>query len=106
MPSLVLVVPGSLQTLTGGYGYDRRMVEGLRSRGWSVVVHELDDGFPLPSPAEKQRAAQVFAAIPDGATVLVDGLALGALPEAIEDESSRLRLVALIHHPLAAETGL
>jgi hypothetical protein len=33
MRSLVLLVPGSLESLTGGYTYDRRMVAALRSRG-------------------------------------------------------------------------
>ena len=106
MSSLVLIVPGSLEILTGGYGYDRRMVAGLRARGWSVAVRQLDGSFPLPTSTARDDASRVLAAIPDGTTVLVDGLALGALPEEIERETARLRLVALIHHPLAAETGL
>jgi len=106
MSSLVFVVPGSLEGRTGGYEYDRRIIAGLRQRGWSVVVHELDNSFPFPTPAAREHAACVFAAIRDGAIVLVDGLALGALPDEIEREAARLRIVALIHLPLAEEIGL
>src|ERR1700694_2671921 len=98
MKSLVLVVPGRLGTLTGGYGYDRRVVAGLVERGWSVSVRELDEGFPFPTPQARVDAARVLASIPDGATVLFDGLALGALPAEAEHEATRLRLVALVHH--------
>jgi glycosyltransferase involved in cell wall biosynthesis len=106
MPSLVLIVPGSLESLTGGYTYDRRMMTALRSRGWSISVRELDPGFPFPSSVARERAASVLAGIADGTTILVDGLALGALPGEIERQAARLRCVALVHHPLAAETGL
>lgn len=104
--SLVLIVPGPLETLTGGYGYDRRIIAGLRDRDWSVEVRELDHTFPRPTAAACRHAASVLAGIPRGASVLIDGLALGALPAVIEREAARLRLVGLVHHPLALETGL
>ncbi len=104
--SLVFVVPGRLETLTGGYGYDRRIAAGLVERGWSVAVRELDDGFPFPTVDARADAARVLASIPDGATVLVDGLALGALPAEAEREAARLKIVGLVHHPLALETGI
>lgn len=106
MSLAVFVVPGRLDTRTGGYEYDRRMIAGLRARGWSVAVRELHDSFPRPTQAALDAAARVLAAIPDAATVVIDGLALGAMPAEAERETSRLRLVALVHMPLSSETGL
>jgi glycosyltransferase involved in cell wall biosynthesis len=103
---LVFLIPGRLETRTGGYEYDRRMIAGLRARGWSVDVRELDGSFPHPTSAALDDAAHVLAALPDSARVLVDGLALGAMPGEVEREASRLRIIALVHLPLAAEIGI
>ena len=50
-------------------------------------------------------AARSLAEQPDGCTVVIDGLAYGAMPALAAAEGRRLRLVALVHHPLALETG-
>jgi glycosyltransferase involved in cell wall biosynthesis len=104
--SLEFLIPGDLQSATGGYGYDRRIMGGLRELGWRVGVHSLDASFPLPTEAALAHAEQVFSGFLDDALVMVDGLALGAMPGAAARHAERLRLVALVHHPLAAETGL
>jgi glycosyltransferase involved in cell wall biosynthesis len=106
MRSVVLVVPGQLHLRSGGYEYDRRIVEGLRGEGWWVDVRELGGGFPLPTAAEREQVSRIFRQLPTRSVVVVDGLALGALPEIAQREAARLRLVALVHHPLAHETGL
>ena len=106
MRSVVLVVPGRLDTPTGGYVYDRQMAEGLRRRGWSVEVRELDNSFPRPTAAALTHAAQVLGGLETGSRVLVDGLALGAMPEVIERETGRLAIAALVHLPLAADAGI
>jgi len=104
--ALHFLIPGDLQTPTGGYGYDRRIIAGLRDLGWRIEVHALKEGFPHPTAAALDAAHRTFAQLPDGALVLVDGLALGALPGIAHAHAARLRLVALVHHPLAAENGL
>jgi glycosyltransferase involved in cell wall biosynthesis len=103
---LVLAYPGDLETRTGGYIYDRRLAIELEARGWAVERLSLGDGFPLPSPARLATAERELARVPDGTTVLVDGLALGAMPRQVERVCARLDLVALVHHPLCLETGL
>jgi glycosyltransferase involved in cell wall biosynthesis len=104
--SAVLVVPGPLAARTGGYEYDRRMAAGLRALGWTVGVRELDASFPSPTPGALAEAADALAAIPPGATVLIDGLALGAMPSVVERERARLRIVAIVHLPLADDPSL
>jgi glycosyltransferase involved in cell wall biosynthesis len=81
-------------------------VRALRALGWTVELTALDSSFPDPTPTARHHAAQQLARLPDGATVIVDGLAFGVLPDEAAREAARLRIVALVHHPLAMETGL
>lgn len=103
---VTFVLPGPANTLTGGYLYDAHLTRELRARGWHVDVRALPAGFPAPSDYARITAAQLFAELPDGALVLVDGLALGVLPEIPAVHAARLRIVALVHHPLHLESGL
>ena len=103
---IAFAIPGRLDTPTGGYIYDRRIIDGLRRTGSHVEITQLSPLFPFPDAAALSDAARQLAAIPDGTVVVVDGLAGGAMPEQIEREARRLRIVALVHHPLARETGL
>ena len=103
---LHVVVPGPLDQLTGGYVYDAHMVAGLRELGWKVHVHNLRGRFPNPDALAREDLGATLASLPDGARVLIDGLAMGGLPAPIETHGDRLRILSLVHHPLAEETGL
>ena len=96
---LVFIVPGRLDQLTGGYLFDRHIVEGLRARGRVVRVIELTGGRP------KANAA-VLAGVADGTETVVDGLALANLGEVVAAQARRLPVVAFVHGPLAQESGL
>jgi glycosyltransferase involved in cell wall biosynthesis len=103
---LHLLVPGALDQLTGGYVYDAHMVAGLRELGWRVEVHNLAGRFPGPDAAATAAMNATLESLPDGSRVLIDGLAMGGLPAPIEAHGARLRILSLVHHPLAEETGL
>ena len=102
----IFLAPGDWQSATGGYIYDRHIARGLRAAGWTVDVRSPGDMFPLPDDAARAQAGGVIAALPDGALVVADGLAFGALPEVVAQHAERLRWVALVHHPLSFESGL
>jgi glycosyltransferase involved in cell wall biosynthesis len=103
---VAFAVPGDLATPTGGYAYDRRMIAELQRLGWQVDVVGLGDGFPKPAAAQKSFAETALATVPGRHPILIDGLALGVLPEAAQAVRARRSLIALIHHPLALETGV
>lgn len=102
---IAFAVPGSLDTPTGGYAYDRRLIEQLRKLGWPVDVVDLGEGFPWPSDATRKEAWVKLSDVAPGQILIVDGLAYGVLPEAVLQLQDRV-LVALVHHPLALESGL
>jgi glycosyltransferase involved in cell wall biosynthesis len=103
---VALALPGPLTRTSGGTIYDRRIVEELRARGVEVYVLELSRSFPRPAPAALEAADEKLAQLPDGLPVIVDGLAFGAMPEIAERHASRLKLIALVHLPLAEAVGL
>jgi glycosyltransferase involved in cell wall biosynthesis len=103
---LWFAIPGDIETRTGGTVYDKRAMAELRAAGWTVEHLQWPSSFPFPSSADEATVAASLAVLPDGALVLIDGLAFGVLPDVAAVEAERLRLVALVHHPLALESGL
>jgi glycosyltransferase involved in cell wall biosynthesis len=104
--ALAFIVPGALGQLTGGYLFDRHIVDGLRAAGRAVELHELDGRFPEADKAARRAAAASLAGLADGSAAVIDGLALAAFADCLPTEAARLRLVGFVHHPLALETGL
>lgn len=90
MKDVRFVVPAGIDDPrhpSGGNDYDRRLSQELGAQGWRVIEH-------LVVPAGLARA---LADIPDGSVVLVDGLVAS---EALLPETSRLRIVVLLHMPV------
>lgn len=100
-----LIVPGPLDQRTGGYIYDARIVSELAQAQVPVAVHSIKGRFPDADDVAHEALHESLGGLADGETVVVDGLAAAGLPEVIAAHAARLAIVALVHHPLADETG-
>jgi glycosyltransferase involved in cell wall biosynthesis len=96
---IAFVVPGRLTQLTGGYLFERHIVEGLRTCGRLVRVIEL-------STRDPEEGSATLTGLTAGTRTVIDGLALAHLGDAVVPQMRRLRLVAFVHGPLARETDL
>lgn len=101
---IALLVPAPFDTVSGGYLYDRRLVEGLRALGHDVRVAELAGGFPMPDKTAMASARAAFLALDGDEVPVIDGLGLPAFADLAADLAAR-SAVGLIHHPTSLEPG-
>lgn len=105
MTPAAFAIPGDLHTLTGGYLYERRLLYGLRELGHDMQHLELPASFPDPGPADMARAVEILQGVDPSRPLILDGLVSGAIDPA---GLARVRapVIAMVHHPLALESGL
>ncbi|RYE35169.1 MAG: glycosyltransferase [Hyphomicrobiales bacterium] len=105
MSAIVFAIPGDIDAPTGGYGYDRRLLSEWGKAGIEARHLALPGSFPFPTEADLAATERLLAETAPDDVLLVDGLACGAFTGALAARFAD-RLVALVHHPLALETGL
>jgi glycosyltransferase involved in cell wall biosynthesis len=105
MPDAVFAIPGDIKSPTGGYAYDRRVMELLPDFGVGVRMLKLPASYPNPTARDITTTAELLKTKKKGEVLLGDGLAFGAFPDKLLDLLDG-RVVALVHHPLFLETGL
>ena len=101
-----LLVAGDPDQRTGGYIYDAQIVAALREQGLQLDVVGLDGRFPQADATAKRALDSALETLADGERVIIDGLAMGALPDVVARHADRLDITSLLHHPLGDEQGL
>lgn len=86
--------------------YGQTLVAALAGRGWRIARTALPGPYPRVDPSAILAADIALSRLPDGAGVLLDGLALPGLAGGIAVDSRRLRFVALVERPLWRDPGL
>jgi glycosyltransferase involved in cell wall biosynthesis len=90
---------------TGGNIYDRRVCAGLAEAGWEVLVTTVPAAWPVPSLPARAGLARAVSAIPDGETVLIDGLIASPAAAQLLPHAGRAPMTVLLHMPLATAPG-
>jgi len=73
----------------------------MAAAGWDVLVTTVAAARPVPGPAARADLARIVSAIPDGATVLIDGLIASPAAAQLLPHAGRIRMTVLLHMPLA-----
>lgn len=103
--TVVFSVPGKLNQLTGGYIFDRRVVESFKERGSVVHIAELPGTFPQVNAEAIDAATELVDSLRQEQVLVIDGLALPAFASLLPLQGG-IRAIGFIHHPLFLETGL
>lgn len=64
MTEVYFAIPGDIDTPTGGYGYDRRLMAELPSFGVTVRHIMLAASFPAPSEKDCANVAEQLGRLP------------------------------------------
>jgi glycosyltransferase involved in cell wall biosynthesis len=90
---------------TGGNIYDQRVCAGLAEAGWEVLVVTVAAAWPVRGSGARADLTRVVSAIPDGETVLIDGLIASPAAAQLLPHAGRIRITVLLHMPLATAVG-
>jgi glycosyltransferase involved in cell wall biosynthesis len=99
--NLHFLIPGDINTLTGGYVYDKIVFEGLRKYGYTLLLHQLAPDFPFPSHNSLNECEVIFADIPQGEPIFIDSLAFGPMYKILIKYKKKNPVIAIMHLPLS-----
>ena len=99
------VIPGDLNTRTGGYIYERRLLESLPEVGQPTRLIPALPSWPYPTPEAEADLAARLAALPAGMPLILDGLVHASMDTQVLSRLNR-QTIAMLHHPAGLEAGL
>ena len=107
MRPCAFAIPGDHRQKTGGYIYERRLLEELQASGRDTRHIALPAAAASPDQPDALRAevAKTLADLPDDRPLILDGLVFGAM-RTVDLARLRCPVVAMLHHPMGLEDGL
>jgi glycosyltransferase involved in cell wall biosynthesis len=94
------LVPGNVRHGSGGNKYNAKLAEHLTALGASVETVTVDGDWPVGSPADRQRFADM---LDGGTTVIADGLVASGAPDEIAAAVNAGTKVWILSHMALAD---
>ena len=94
--------PGNINTKTGGYIYEKNILDHAKKLNFKISKVALSNNYPFPHKNDLNDLIKKIKKLPLDSILIFDGLILESL-EPIIDELKNYKIIALIHHPLFLE---
>ncbi|SDI11581.1 glycosyltransferase family 4 protein [Alloyangia pacifica] len=107
MRACAFAIPGDHRQKTGGFIYERRLLEELQAAGREVthVALPAEAAAAEQEEALRREVSEVLEALPPDRPLILDGLVFAAMRTGAMARLS-CPVVAMLHHPMGLEQGL
>ena len=99
---IYFVYPGNINAKTGGYIYEKNILEYAKIRDINIRSIALSENYPFPTNNDIKYFLKILDKIDPDSKIIIDGLALEGM-YSIFKKILTYNVIALIHHPLYLE---
>jgi glycosyltransferase involved in cell wall biosynthesis len=100
MMTVYFLIEGDIRSLTGGYLYNTHIINGLKKKGYTVVIVGADWPWKDIDSLEKVCRKQLKN-LPHGSWVVIDSLVLAPLHKIVQEFGVSLKFLGLMHLPVS-----
>lgn len=104
--NLHFFITGDINTPSGEFIYNKKIIDGLRSRKYKVFVHNLPADFPFPDANSIFQFEIVVNSIPPDDLLFIPSTVIAASPSIIEEYEKSHKIIALVHVPASLSNDL
>ncbi len=99
---IYFVYPGNINAKTGGYIYEKNILEYAKIRDINIRPIPLSENYPFPTNNDIEYFLKILDKIDPNSKIIIDGLALEGMYSFFK-KILTYKVIALIHHPLYLE---
>ena len=96
---IYFVYPGNINAKTGGYIYEKNILEYAKIRDVNIRSIALSENYPFPTNNDIKYFLKILDKIDPDSKIIIDGLALEGM-YSIFKKILTYNVIALIHHPV------